>query len=408
MTVRRFGSLLTTLVWVVAAVGCGDDKTSPPAKTEKVCDPGTVFSCYRRGCNGHQSCNSQGTEMSACTCDPPNTAGSGGRGDDGDAGAAVDAGEPLDASDMPIDAGPPPAEVCDNNEDDDGNGETDCADDACDSRSCERAAATGWKGPIELRSSDSAPPDCGGEFDTKSFEAGASPSAAAASCSVCSCTPPNAACAAFVDFTTGTEAGCGGTTCTTSVNQSCSEIMPPCLTGLTSAYLGTKLPTGTSGCAPSAQSSDKPDVTWAKRVVGCSAGDSARGGCKSGEQCLPKHASSNAICVWRDGEHDCPSQAYTQKRSYYRDVEDTRSCTACACSGPNCSYSWSVFNAADTTCASPIVALTSADQCVQVNPSLDKLRVGASITGDGSCTPSGGATQGAVSGSDEITVCCVP
>jgi hypothetical protein len=184
--------------------------------------------------------------------------------------------------------------------------------------------------------------------------------------------------------------------------------MPPCLTGLASAYLGTKLPTGTSGCTPSAQNPNKPDLTWGKRVVGCSAGDSARGGCNAGEQCLPKHASSNAICVWRGGEHDCPSQAYTQKRTYYRDVEDTRSCTACACSGPNCSYSWSVFNAADTTCASPIVALTSADQCVQVNPSADKLRVGASITGDGSCTPSGGATQGAVSGSDEITVCCVP
>jgi hypothetical protein len=188
--------------------------------------------------------------------------------------------------------------------------------------------------------------------------------------------------------------------------------MPPCFAGVSSAYLGTKLPSGTSGCTPSVQTPDKPGVTWAKRVVGCSAGDSVRGGCKSGEQCLPKRASSSdfdvALCVWREGEHDCPSQTYTSKRVYYREVEDTRSCTACVCAGPDCSYSWSVFNAADTTCASPIVKLTSADQCVQVNPALDKLRVGATIDGDGSCTPSGGMSQGKVAGSDAITVCCAP
>jgi hypothetical protein len=403
MTARQFGSLVATLAWTVAASGCGDDTTSPPAKTEQVCDPGTVFSCYRRGCNGHQFCNALGTEMSACSCDP---VGAAGRGDDADSGALVDAGEPMDA--MAKDSGAHSAEICDNNADDDGNGKTDCADDACGSRSCERTAASGWKGPIELRSSDGDAPDCGGEFGTKSFEAGDSPEAAAASCSACTCTPPIAACAAFVDFTTGTAAGCGGTTCTTSVNQSCTEIMPPCLSGLSSAYLGTKLPSGASGCTPSAQSSNKPEVTWAKRVVGCSAGDSTRGGCKSGEQCLPKHASSNALCVWRDGDHACPTQTYTEKHVYHRDIDDTRSCTACSCSGPNCSYHWSVFNAADTACASPIVALTSADQCVQVNPAMDKLRVGASITGDGSCTPSGGTSQGSVSGTDAISVCCVP
>jgi hypothetical protein len=405
MTVGRLGSLLA-LAWVVAAVGCGDDATSPPGKTlERVCDPGTVFSCYRSGCNGHQSCNRDGTVMSKCTCDPI------GNDDERDSGTATDASEPLDA--MPMrDAETPPAEVCDNDQDDDGNGKTDCADDACGDRSCERAAANGFDGPIELRSSDSDTPSCDDAFATKSFEAGESPSAAAASCTACSCSPATATCAAFVDFSTGAEAGCGGTTCTTSVNQSCTEIMPPCLTGVGSAYLGTKLPSGTSGCTPSAQAPTKPSVTWAKRVVGCSAGDGVRGGCKSGEQCLPKRTSSDdfdvALCVWREGDHGCPGQTYTNKRVYYRDVEDTRSCTACACTGPNCSYSWSVFSAADTACASPILKLTSADQCVGVNPAMDKLRVGATIDGDGSCTPSGGTSQGTVTGSDAITVCCVP
>jgi hypothetical protein len=356
--------------------------------------------------------------MSRCTCDPK-PAGKGGD-DDRDAGEVLDASEPLDASEL-TDAAPmrdaepeppPPPETCDNDRDDDGDGKVDCADDACGSRSCEREAAAGFRGPIELRRSETGTPDCDGAFDSKSFEAGETPTADAVSCGSCSCTPDHATCAAFVDFSTGTDAGCGGTTCTTSVNQSCTEIMPPCIASQTSAFLGTKLPSASGGCTPSVQAPVKPDVSWAKRVVGCSAGAQVRGGCALSEQCLPKRIAGAgfdvALCIWREGDHDCPSDKYTNKRVYYRDADDTRSCSACACSGANCSYRWSVFTDADTSCATPIVELTSPDQCLQVNPAMDKLRVGASITGDGACTPSGGASQGAVSGADALTVCCVP
>jgi hypothetical protein len=65
-----------------------------------------------------------------------------------------------------------------------------------------------------------------------------------------------------------------------------------------------------------------------------------------------------------------------------------------------------VFNAGDTSCASPIIKLTNPGQCVQVNPSADKLRVGATIEGDGACKPSGGESTGGVRGSRPVTVCC--
>jgi hypothetical protein len=112
------------------------------------------------------------------------------------------------------------------------------------------------------------------------------------------------------------------------------------------------------------------------------------------------------VCVWREGDQDCPSNLYTDKRVYYRSVKDTRTCSACACDGAGCGYSWSVFNADDTACASPIIKLTSPDQCVQVNPAMGKLRVGVSLEAGGSCTPSGGMSQGDVTGSDAVTVCC--
>jgi hypothetical protein len=358
MTVRRLGPLLALSAWALAAHGCGDDTRPEPDEKPRVCDPGTVFSCYKAGCKAHQSCNVDGTAMSSCTCDTVSQAGSGAEDDAGTSMPQPDAGEFPDS----------------------------------------------FEGPIEVRVANGAAPSCEGSFAKKAFEAGEAPEAGAASCSECTCAAESSACAAFVDFTTGTMAGCGGTTCTTSVNQSCTEISPPCLSGVTSAYLGTKLPQSGGSCKASEQKPSKPEVTWAKRVTGCSAS------CKQGQTCTPKRSTSKgvevSVCIWREGEHDCPSDTYTDKRVYYRGVDDSRTCSACACEGASCGYTWSVFNAGDTACASPIIKLTSPDQCVQVNPAMDKLRVGVTLESDGTCTPSGGMSQGDVKGSDAVTVCC--
>jgi hypothetical protein len=149
-----------------------------------------------------------------------------------------------------------------------------------------------------------------------------------------------------------------------------------------------------------------PEVKWSARVAGCEAVAAQRAGCEAGRVCVAKPSGDAKLCVYREDEHDCPAEMYTQRKVYYRDVDDSRSCSACTCDGPDCKYTWSVFNATDTSCASPIIKLTSAGQCVQVNPSADKLRVGATIEGDGACTPGGGASSGGVSGSKPVTVCC--
>lgn len=360
MLVRALARGLVLGGLLLAAHGCGDDESASAdaGSKPKVCEPGTVYSCFHSGCNGHQSCSNDGTSLSRCTCDPE---------------PEQDAGSP------PPDAG---GERC--------TGEL----------ACHGEATQGWSGPVAVREADG----CDGAYGERVFEAGAQPSAAAASCSSCTCSAAGS-CAMFVDFTTGTEAGCGGTTCTTSVNQSCSEITPPCVAGQSTAYLGTKLASGSGSCKASEQKPELPDVTWSKRVVGCKAATQPAS-CDANGVCLPKPASGDALCVYREGEHDCPAKGYTKRQLLYRNVEDTRACSACTCDSPSCSYSWSVFNAADTSCANPIIKLTSAGQCVQVNPSGDKLRVGATISGDGACAPAGGASSGGVRGRDALTVCC--
>jgi hypothetical protein len=400
--------------------GCGKSP-SAEAPVAAVCVPGTVYSCVRGSCNGHQSCNADGTAFTSCVCNGSNDEPQAGGGpvasaDAGglDAGTAQDAASPKDAS-MTSDARVADAqtatmpEQCSNGKDDDGDGKIDCADDDCAAMACVAEAPQGWLGPIALRLAAAAGGSCAGSLDDTAFEAGAEPSGAAAGCSACSCSGGDEPCAAFLDFGTGNTAGCGGATCTTSINQSCAEIMPPCLAGLTTAYLQTKLPVGARACTPSVPTATKAAVAWKLHALACTASVPQRGGCKSGRVCLPASPGSAFVpsyCIWQDGETDCPTTTFTDKRTYYREVTDTRTCAACACSGPNCSYQWQVFNSADTACSAPLLQITSPNQCAQVNPAADKLRVGASIAGDGKCTPSGGASQGTVTAAKPVTVCC--
>jgi hypothetical protein len=321
-----------------------------------------------------------------------------------DAAATHDAGSPG--------AMQPPAasEQCDNGKDDDGDGKVDCADSDCSRMTCVAEAPPGWQGPVALQLGSSAKLDCDSVFSRTMFAGGAEPKGAAASCSTCSCSASNGGCAAFLDFKTGSAAGCTEmATCTTSVNQSCTEIAPPCLAGLGTAYLRTKLPDPANSCTASPQTVSTEPAAWRVHALACGKTDTQRAGCKSAYVCLPASPGAGfepAYCVWQDGETECPSTTFKHKQTYYRDLSDTRGCSACSCSGPDCSYSWQVFNSADTNCATPVLKLTSPEQCAQVNPSADKLRVGTTLSGDGKCTASGGATQGSVAGTKPITVCC--
>jgi hypothetical protein len=404
-----FSAFAVMLLSAVTVIGCGS-KESTETPAVQVCVPSTVYSCVRGSCNGHQSCLQDGTAFTRCVCDDSEPKAGGGSDFAADA-AALDAEIPKDAASdaRAADAQPPATrEFCDNGKDDDADGDVDCADADCRAMACVAEAPKGWHGPIALRL-DAADSSCGGPFAQKVFEAGAQPDTSAAACSTCTCTGSDTSCAAFVDFGTGNMAECAGTTCTTSLNQSCAEIMPPCLAGLSTAYLQTKLPTAAGACTASEQKSTTPAATWKTKALACAPDSTQRGGCKSGQVCLPESPGAEFeanYCVWQDGAIDCPS-SFAEKHTYYQELNDTRSCTACACSGPNCSYKWQVFNSSDTSCSAPLLELTSANQCVQVNPAADKLRVGASISGDGKCTASGGVSQGSVTAAKPVTVCCM-
>jgi hypothetical protein len=354
---------------LAALIGCGHKEDPAPTKPQ-ACAPGTGYSCYRNGCNGHQRCLDDGSAFTSCECDSTLPKA-------GQTAAGDDAG--------------PGSEGCD----------------SAKGLRCSPAAPSDWQGPVAFRTSSEAIA-CASPFEAMAFAGGDEVEADPASCSSCSC-EAGSGCGAFIDFRTGDTAQCGGDLCTTSVNQSCAQIAPSCLKDATSAYLQTSVPSG-SGCKASTQHANIPEARWKTHALACRLASPQRSGCQSDELCLPAAISGgfeDAYCIWREGDQACPKTTFTRKRLFHRAFKDTRECSACSCSATDCQYRWRIFNADDTHCTSPLLELSAADQCVQVNPESGKLRVGAMISGDSStCSTSGGESLGEVAPDQPVTVCC--
>jgi hypothetical protein len=421
MTLRDTLRLLAACC-ILLANACGSDgPVDKEETTEPVCQRGTSYSCVGQGsCSGLRLCLADGSGFTECMCDSAGgqagtqattpdggQAGTGATGDGGTAGTGA-----TDQDSSVTDGSTSRGEICGNGVDDDDDGKVDCADSACDSLKCVAEPPAGFEGPVVVYVGNGAPPECAGAFSAVAFDAGASPSGSAATCSTCECTREGDGCPAFLDFGTGAASGCGGTTCTTSVSASCTVIEPPCLDGLTTAYLKPKNAGSAATCEPSEQDATKSKAKFGKQVRACALANAESAGCSGDELCLPVAGApagfANTLCVWKAGDVDCPAQGYSDKGVFYQDLDDTRTCTACSCDGPDCTQSWHVFASSDTMCDEPIITLTGENQCVQVNPSNNQLRVGVTIEGTGECTPSGGEPQGSVKGTDPITVCCMP
>jgi hypothetical protein len=425
-------SALSLLIW-----GCGHKKAAGSDTTAKQpeCSSGTSFSCIGSvGCMGMQMCVSG--KLTACDCSRNATGGgtagtnggntSGGNGTSGGGGnkpadgggtptTPADAGSgnaPMDGSTMTT---PPPKDAggnnntgnedCSNGVDDDGDGKIDCADSECGAWICAANAPTGWTGPSLLYEGDAKPPACDGSYGTIAMRGGTAASGDAAQCT-CTCSG-GGSCASFLAFASGAQGNCSDAACVANVDTSCTELSSSCLSTATS-YVQTRLPPGSTSCAAPTQSTSIGDANWAKYALACSPGSAPRrGGCDPGNVCAPPTPFAGHFCIVKQGDQACPSGPYTDRHVYYTAIDDTRDCTACTCD-QDCSYSWKIYDDADTSCATPLATKTAAGECVSVTPASGKIRVGVAMSGAGSCMQNGGTATGSVSASDPYTACCLP
>lgn len=150
-----------------------------------------------------------------------------------------------------------------------------------------------------------------------------------------------------------------------------------------------------------------PEVQWDASVRSCkledlptTCGDGDEGVCTP----TPVEGFEPSLCIYAQGDLECPAGPYATKHAYYSGAEDTRDCTNCTCGmgSATCSGSMHVFDA--VACGGNQVAdVPSTGVCT---PAVGA-SVGLNFTGESSCpvaTPP--EPMGIVEAMGEFTFCC--
>jgi hypothetical protein len=190
--------------------------------------------------------------------------------------------------------------------------------------------------------------------------------------------------------------------------------------GASAKYVRVKAPevkANTGSCppiGPNLTASDEPVWTLGQRTCGPFKPKAC-----VGEEgiCVPEPTDVYVpgVCIWKEGENECPAGDYSERILRYRNVEDQRTCGDCTCGAPDVSV---------LSCKA-IVELYWGDSCtgntkesvtdfgtcgpIFANPTVPnsaKLGDNTEIVGKANCTPGGGAPTGGPVATDAVTYCC--
>ena len=166
-------------------------------------------------------------------------------------------------------------------------------------------------------------------------------------------------------------------------------------------------------CAPSTQTPTLP-VEWAEEVRACSAAGVAQGKCTTGQVCAWSAEASHKLCVWQKGDTTCPASpsVYAEKHVYYGGIDDTRTCSACACGAAAAGSCGAVGVYAPGACTSLVIeapsgTCTAFPAAVPTGTEIPLLWLPDRVTGR-ACAASGGAPSGSAAPADPTTFCCIP
>ena len=164
-----------------------------------------------------------------------------------------------------------------------------------------------------------------------------------------------------------------------------------------------------------------PEATFAKRVTACGLPEEAAY-CENGDLCTPRPSGSPAdeICIFQEGEHECPAGDYSERKVYYRDIDDPRSCPTCtcgelsgSCTDPHFTPGWYAGDFEDITWANHPISLDASCE-VSVIPfgdhNLMSVGAGEPLAGGAfaTCGEVAGADvpMGEASPASAVTFCC--
>jgi hypothetical protein len=350
---------------------------------------------------------------------------SGGNGAGGEASGGNGAGGEASGGNGGA-GGAPLLEDCTNGLDDDGDSAIDCADLECDpGYTCSpNAPPGGWQGPVAFWQGGAMAPSCdaSGGYPTMAVEGFDGLSAPAASCPTCSCTAPKGVSCSIAQasfFGNDSCAGNGGTlNIVAGVCQGfVSQIDPASFRWQSASASG-------GVCIPKASGVPSvPAVMWATHARAC--GDAeVGGGCEQDSACVPRPSApfGAGLCVYRAGDHPCPSGAYPNRTLLFEAVDDSRTCSDCDCGDPvNTSCGGTLQVSSDLNCSVDTVTLSAVNACGKLAPdptpppppsSFQTLRSILYSPGPGpvagSCATIPSTPTGTAAPSAPITLCCAP
>lgn len=285
---------------------------------------------------------------------------------------------------------------------------------SCDPTTPCSSAPGGWDGPVVLvTGTQDDPPNCPAVAPTTNFTAFSGLSIDDPTCG-CDCEDVPASALTCGNVEVGQSSG-STTVCAEPISSvrgvavwgQCTDMDavlsspggPPLWWLVGSSEFGA-----TAECAPQ-DTANFPEPRWDATHVACD----LPADCDGGGACVPELGAGQRLCVYIDGEVDCPG-AFPERLSTASGVEDTRSCSACTC-GPVTGTCTGTITLHDGGCNGGLpqeeIEL-GVDTCnAAQSHSMQSMRVNADIVpSGGSCEPSTSTPQGAAVELGIRTICC--
>jgi hypothetical protein len=146
---------------------------------------------------------------------------------------------------------------------------------------------------------------------------------------------------------------------------------------------------------------------WDEQIVTCKT-DEQGNTSGDGGVCTPTapEGFEPALCIYMEGEQDCPPGDFSEQFIHHSGVEDDRSCSYCGCgmAAASCMGSLNVFASAD--CTGAALASCGVNACTAVAGGQS---VAVDYGGKGACpvmTPP--EAKGSVAITGPFTYCCQP
>jgi hypothetical protein len=97
-----------------------------------------------------------------------------------------------------------------------------------------------------------------------------------------------------------------------------------------------------------------PEPSWDLEVRGCRGAELGEACDDQGRQCASRAPAGfeDWLCIFSEGDLECPAGDYSEKSLLYSGVADSRGCSQCVCDAApaaSCTGNWELFDSDDCT-----------------------------------------------------------